>query len=91
MIPDDARPYYLQGEMMRLRSDRDTETQRMAYYEKALQLDPQFPLAHRALGELYFKAGHYQLAKPYLERFLSLAPGDESSAFIEGYLRQCQK
>jgi predicted Zn-dependent protease len=87
---DDARAYYLQGEIMRRRDDGDHENQCKAYYETALEIDPQYPLVHRALGELYFKAGHYQEAKPHFEAFLSLAPEDESRAYIEGYLRLCQ-
>lgn len=90
MKPDDARAYYLQGEIMRQRDASDDDNPSLAYYEKALKIDPQFPLVHRALGELHFKAGQYRQAKPYFETFLSLAPEDESRAFIEGYLRQCQ-
>jgi uncharacterized protein HemY len=55
----------------------------------ALKIDPKFPLAHRALGELHFKAGRYQMAKPYFEAFLSLAPQDDAREYIKGYLRQC--
>ena len=90
MKSDDARAYYLQGEIMRLRDDVDHEDQSMGYYEAALKIDPQFPPVHRALGELYFKAGQYQQAKPYFETFLSIAPEDESRMYVEGYLRQCQ-
>ena len=91
MRPDDARAYYLQGELMRQQDGSDHTDQIMAYYEKALTIDPQFPPVHRALGELHFKAGQYRQAKPYFETFLSLAPADESKTFIEGYLNQCQK
>ena len=90
MKSDDARAYYLQGEIMRQRDDVDHEEQSKAYYEAALKINPQFPLVHRALGELYFKAGQYQQAKPYFETFLSLAPKDESRMYVEGYLLQCQ-
>jgi beta-barrel assembly-enhancing protease len=89
--PDDARAYYLQGEIMRQQENNSNTDQIMAYYEKALTIDPQFPSVHRALGELHFKAGQYGQAKPYFETFLSLAPTDESKTFIEGYLNQCQK
>lgn len=89
--PDDARVYYLQGEMMRQQDNSNNTDQIMAYYEKALTIDPQFPPVHRALGELHFKAGQYRQAKPYFETFLSLAPTDKSTTFIEGYLDQCQK
>ncbi len=88
--PDDARAYYLKGEIQRRRNDAEGKKQCIGSYEKALKIDPTFPLAHRALGELHFKAGRYQTAKPYFEAFLSLAPQHDAREFIKGYLRQCQ-
>ncbi|MCB2147372.1 MAG: M48 family metalloprotease [Deltaproteobacteria bacterium] len=88
--PEDARAYYLQGEVLRRRNNGDGKNQCMESYKKALKIDPEFPLAHRALGELYFKAGRFQTAKPYFEAFLSLAPQDDAREYIKGYLRQCQ-
>ena len=88
--PDDARAHYLKGEILRRRNDGDGKNQCMGSYLKALKIDPEFPLAHRALGELHFKAGRFQTAIPYFETFLSLAPQDDASEFIKGYLRQCR-
>lgn len=88
--PTDARAYYVQAEIMRRRGDGDHKSRCIGLYEAALKMDPGFPLVHRALGELHFKAGQYQQAKPYFEAFLSLAPQDEAREYIKGYLRQCQ-
>ena len=88
--PDDAGAYYLKGEILRRRNTGDGKNQCVQSYLMALKIDPKFPLAHRALGEVYFKAGRYQAAKPYFEAFLSLAPQDHVSEYIKGYLRQCQ-
>ncbi len=88
--PDDARAHYLKGEILRRRNDGDGKNQCMGSYLKALKIDPEFPLAHRALGELHFKAGRFQTAIPYFEAFLSLAPQDDAREFIKGYLRQCR-
>ncbi len=88
--PEDARAYYLRGEVMRRRKDGDRIRNCIGSYQKALELDPNYPPAHRALGELYYKTGRYQLARPHLETFLSLAPQDDAREFIKGYLRQCQ-
>jgi Flp pilus assembly protein TadD len=88
--PDDARAHYLKGEILRRRNDGDGKNQCMGSYLKALKIDPEFPLAHRALGELHFKAGQFQTAIPYFEAFLSLAPQDGAREFIKGYLRQCR-
>jgi len=90
--PENAHAYYLKGEILRRRNDGgdDAKNKCIGSYKKALKIDPEFPLAHRALGELHFKAGRFQTARPYFEAFLSLAPQDDSSEFIKGYLRQCQ-
>jgi predicted Zn-dependent protease len=88
--PDDARAHYLKGETLRRRNDGDGNNQCIGSYLTALKIDPEFPLAHRALGELHFKAGRFQTAEPYFEAFLSLAPQDDSREFIKGYLRQCR-
>jgi predicted Zn-dependent protease len=89
--PDDARAYYLGGEILRRRDQGDQQNQSVRFYKKALKIDPHFPPAYRALGELSFKAGRYRQAKTYFEAFLSLAPQDEACAYIKGYLRQCRQ
>lgn len=88
--PDNARAHYLKGEILRRGNDGNGNSQCIGSYLKALKIDPEFPSAHRALGELHYKAGRYQTAKPYFETFLSLAPQDGAREFIKGYLRQCQ-
>ena len=87
--PDDARANYIKGELLRRRNDDAGKKQCIGYYEKALRNDPGFSLAYRALGELHFKAGRYDAARPYFETFLSLAPRDDASKYIEGYLDRC--
>ena len=88
--PDDARAHYLKGETLRRRNDGSGKNQCIGSYLKALKIDPEFPSAHRALGELHFKAGRFQTAESYFEAFLSLAPQDDAREFIKGYLRQCR-
>ncbi len=89
--PTDARIYYLKGEILRRRNDGDNNSRCIGYYEKALKIDPNYPSAQRALGELHFKAGRYQKARPFFEAFLALAPQDDAREYIIGYLRQCQQ
>lgn len=88
--PQSARAHYLQGEALRRQHRGDQNNLCIGSYEKALKIDPSFPLAHRALGEWYYRAGRHQKAKPYFEAFLSLAPQDHAREYIKGYLRQCQ-
>ena len=87
--PQDASAYYLKGEIMRRQNGSDGNNPCIESYEKALEIDPSFPPAHRALGMLHYKAGRYRAAKPYFEAFLALAPQDDAGAYIKGYLRQC--
>jgi len=89
--PRNARAYYLKAEILRRRNGSLPDDACIDTYEKSLEIDPTFPLTHRALGELYYKAGRYQMAKPHFEAFLNLAPNDASNGFIKGYLKQCQK
>jgi predicted Zn-dependent protease len=89
---DYARAHFLKGEILRRRSHGVGKNQSIGYYEKALSIDPKFPPAQRALGELHFKAGRYRVAKQYFEAFLSLAPQDDDAReYIKGYLRQCDQ
>ncbi|MGA6924931.1 MAG: M48 family metalloprotease [Desulfosarcina sp.] len=87
--PNDARAYYLKGEIQRRHSAGSDSNFCVASYEQALKIDPMFSPAHRALGEMHFKAGQYRQAKRYFETFLSLSPQDESRGFIKEYLSQC--
>lgn len=89
--PLNARAYYIKGEILRRQNGSRPNAACIGAYEKALEIDPTFHLTHRALGELYYKAGRYEMAKPYFEAFLNLAPKDTASSFIKGYLKQCQK
>jgi predicted Zn-dependent protease len=88
--PQNAQAYYLKGEILRHQYGCGHESLCINAYEKALEVDPTFPPTHRALGELHYKAGRCHMAKPYFETFLNLAPEDTASAFITGYLKQCQ-
>ena len=87
-MPDDARAYYLTGEIRR-QCMSGGPAAAIDGYQKALAIDPGFPPAHRALGELYFKTGQYHLAKVHFETFLTLSPADAAAGFIREYLHQC--
>jgi len=89
--PLNAHAYYLKGEILRRQSGNRTDDACIDTYEKSLEIDPTFPLTHRALGELYYKAGRYRMAKTHFEAFLHLVPDDASSGFIKGYLKKCQQ
>ena len=91
LVPDDAYANFIKGEILNRTKAVKKDDVGLSFYEKALAIDPDFPLAHRALGVLHFRAGRYRRAIPYFESFLALAPEDPSRLFIQGYLRECQK
>jgi predicted Zn-dependent protease len=89
--PDHAEAHYLQGDILRRQSAGFPGDRCVACYKKAIAIDPRFALAHRALGELYFKAGRCRDAVTYFESFLDLAPQHATIDYVKGYLEQCRQ
>ena len=90
MQPDDARAYYLFGEILRQRNRQNDAKIAVTYYEKAILLDPSYPEPLKAIGLIYFKGGQKQLAKKFFESCLMLSPNASDKAYIQGYLDDCQ-
>ncbi len=89
--PDDARAYYLLGEISRQRDDQDDAQSAVSYFEKAILLDPNYPEPHRAMGLIHYKVGKKQLAKKFFESCLLLSPNASDQAYIRDYLKNCQR
>ena len=87
--PDDARAYFLLGEIFRQRSRQDDAAAAIKYYEKSISLNPSFPEPHKAMGLIYYKGGARRLAKKYFESSLLLSPDTADKAYIQGYLKLC--
>jgi predicted Zn-dependent protease len=87
--PNEARPYYLLGEIFRQRGEEDDMKRAKASYEKALTLNPSYPDIHKSIGLIYYKEGKKTLAKRSFEACLSLAPHRQDEAYILAYLRRC--
>jgi predicted Zn-dependent protease len=86
---DDARVYYLLGEIYRqLGRDRDESDRAESFYKRAIDLDAGYPEPHRALGLMYYKAGQLQQAQPYLEASVLLAPNAQENTYIRNYLKR---
>lgn len=86
---DDARVYYLLGEICRQQGrDGDEFNQTESFYKRAIDLDAGYPEPHRALGLMYYKAGQYQEAQPYLEASVFLAPNAQENTYIRNYLKR---
>jgi predicted Zn-dependent protease len=87
--PDDARAYFLLGEIFRQRYRQDDAAAAIKYYEKSISLNPSFPEPHKAMGLIHYKGGEKHLAKKYFESCLLLSPDTADKAYIQGYLKLC--
>ncbi len=89
LIPDDARAYFLLGEILRQRGRQDDAAAAIRYYEKSISLNPSLPEPHKAMGLIHYKDGEKGLAKKYFESCLLLSPDTIDKAYIQGYLKLC--
>jgi predicted Zn-dependent protease len=87
---DDARVYYLLGEILRQQSQTVAVKNMKGFYEKAISIDPIYPEPYRAIGLIYYKEEDWDLARKAFESYLSLSPPVQDRAYIIGYLKQCQ-
>jgi tetratricopeptide (TPR) repeat protein len=88
-MPDNARAYYLLGEILRQRGQHDDAAAAKKYYEKSISLNPSFPEPHKSMGLIHYKDGEKNLAKKYFESCLLLSPDAIDKAYIQGYLKLC--
>jgi predicted Zn-dependent protease len=86
---EDAQAYYLYGEILRQRDRQDDMKTAMGYFKKSISLDPSLPAPHKAMGLILYKEGQKHLAKKFFESCLQLAPSAPDSAYIRGYLKNC--
>ncbi len=87
--PQDARGYFVLGQIRAHQQGADKLAQALAAYQQAINLDHDFADAHREIGALFFKTGQKERARGHFERSLSLAPDDVHNAYIREYLRLC--
>jgi len=86
---DDARAYFLLGEIFRQRGRQDDAAAAIKNYEKSISLNPSLAEPHKAMGLIHFKDGEKLLAKKYFESCLLLAPDTADKAYLQGYLKLC--
>jgi predicted Zn-dependent protease len=86
--PENARAYYLLGEVFRQQGDHDKAKALLA---KAIALDPGNPDAHKAIGLIYYKKGERGRARHFFETCLALSANLPDRAYIEGYLSECKR
>jgi predicted Zn-dependent protease len=88
---DDPKAYFLVGEILRQRGEKEDELRAKDFYEKAIALDPSYPDPHKAIGLIYYKEGDWVLARRSFESSLALSPQMHDRAYIQGYLQECDK
>jgi predicted Zn-dependent protease len=89
--PDEARAYFLLGEVSRQKSeDRDIDMAKENYL-KAISMNTTYAEPHKSIGLIYLKNGEKENAKEHLEMYLALRPDAHDKAFIESYIHQCNK
>jgi tetratricopeptide (TPR) repeat protein len=87
--PDDARAYYLLGEICRKRGLVGDTSKAKDFYTRAIALHPSFPEPHRGIGLLYYKEGEKTRAKSSFAAYLLYAPDAPDKGYIQGYLSTC--
>jgi len=88
--PNDARGYYLLGEIHRQRSQEGDEEEAKKLFRLALQVDENLPDPYRAVGMLYFNEGNKKRAMANFNAYLKRAPRAGDRDFILEYIKQCQ-
>jgi predicted Zn-dependent protease len=88
--PEDARAFYLLGEIFRQRDNLNDAGIAAQYYTKAISLNPTYPEPHRALGIIHYKNGAKLMAKKFFESCLLLSPNAHDKAYIQEYLKNCR-
>jgi len=87
--PDDARAYYLLGEICRQRGLLGDRDKAKGCYTRAIELQPSFPEPYRGLGILSYKEGEKTGAKGSFEAYLTYAPDAPDKAYIQRYIATC--
>ncbi len=87
---DDARVYYLLGEIFKQKGGAVESDKVMDYYEKAISFNPMYPAPYRAIGLIHYKGKAWGLAKKAFESYLALSPYIDDRDYILEYLKRCQ-
>lgn len=88
--PNDAKAYFLLGEIFRENGLPEGQQEALENYRKAVGLDPNYPEPYRAMGIMAYKKGDKLEARKNLERYLALQPDAEEKDYIRQYLSACR-
>lgn len=83
--PTDPRGYYMMGRSYLAENLKDDARK---WFQKTLDIDPNFADAHRDLGLLYYKNKETDKARVEFETYIKIKPGAADAAYIKGYLNE---
>ncbi|MCG6533913.1 MAG: M48 family metalloprotease [Syntrophales bacterium LBB04] len=89
--PADAHGHYALGEVYMQRLEGDDLDKASKQFEEALTLDALYAEPNRAMALLHYKKGEKVEAKRLFIRYLSLAEGASDRAYVEAYIKECDK
>jgi tetratricopeptide (TPR) repeat protein len=79
---------FFQGELHRMRAQKDDIQKAIASYQKSVSFDEYPPAAYRALGLLYRKTGKIEEAHVSFRKYLAADPNAPDYQMIEFYLEE---
>jgi len=86
--PLSGQLHFFQGDLYRLRNDRDDLARALASYEQALALGGAPPETYRAAGLLLMRQGQRERARDAFDHYLTEAAEAEDKPMIQSYLEQ---
>ncbi|NNG02338.1 MAG: tetratricopeptide repeat protein [Desulfobacteraceae bacterium] len=87
--PDEPGAYCLRGEIFYKSAANGQHDKALASFDRAIALNRQYAPAYRAMGLIYFKAGHMEKARNYLQAYIDIAPESAEKKYIHKYLSLC--
>jgi predicted Zn-dependent protease len=88
---ESAEAHCLLGDIRRQRGEGGDSDKAKDHYQKAIQINPDYPDSYKGIGLIHYKQGEKTLAKRALEFYLSHSPEAMDRAYIEGYISQCKE
>ncbi len=89
--PADARGHQVLGEVYLQRLEGDDLDKARQRFEQALALDASYAEPHRGIALVHYKKGEKVEARRFFARYLSLATEASDRAYIEAYIKECDK
>jgi tetratricopeptide (TPR) repeat protein len=81
---------YFQGELYRLRAEKNDAARAVAAYERALATGEAPPEVYRALGLVWMRAGERAHARNAFQQYLEIRPDADDRQMIRAYIEQLQ-